>query len=276
MSNYDIFRKKSNSIKCSTNVKTNLITNAAGTTKVLHRRVNKDIEVNLVITNKTEGRGTAKVYSWVADDLRVGDYFVWRNNVFLVTEQENNVLLDENIHKFDARECNVQVYQEGSETESKVSYWFDAVFIGSTTQKIDTSLKTSDNSNAFLSIGGKDLIIFGGFNSKKLKRIMINNQQWDIIDWDDTTAAPIVYATIEQTPVTIVQQEEPEIPTETVYKAGLSYTFKTENYYYTSDYNLKCDRQKDKVIITLPYDIPTIVFNTKVDGAIVTNTININ
>lgn len=276
MSNYDIFRKKSNSIKCSTNVKTNLITNAAGTTKVLHRRVNKDIEVNLVITNKTEGRGTAKVYSWVADDLRVGDYFVWRNNVFLVTEQENNVLLDENIHKFDARECNVQVYQEGSETESKVSYWFDAVFIGSATQKIDTSLKTSDNSNALLSIGGKDLIIFGSFNSKKLKRIMINNQQWDILDWDDTTAAPIVYATIEQTPVTIVQQEEPEVPTETVYKAGLSYTFKTENYYYTSDYNLKCDRQKDKVIITLPYDIPTVVFNTKVDGAIVTNTININ
>ena len=87
------------------------------------------------------------------------------------------MLLDENIHKFDARECNVQVYQEGSETESKVSYWFDAVFIGSATQKIDTSLKTNDNSNAFLSIGSKDLIIFGGFNSKKLKRIMINNQQ---------------------------------------------------------------------------------------------------
>lgn len=63
MNNYDIFRKKSNSIKCSTRVKSNLITNAAGTTKVLHRRVNKDIEVNLVITNKTEGRGTAKVYS---------------------------------------------------------------------------------------------------------------------------------------------------------------------------------------------------------------------
>lgn len=276
MNNYDIFRKKSNSIKCSTRVKSNLITNAAGTTKVLHRRVNKDIEVNLVITNKTEGRGTAKVYSWVADDLKVGDYFVWKNNVFLVTEQENNVLLDEDIHKFDARECNVQVYQEGSESGSKVSYWFDAVFIGSATQKIDTSLKTSDNSNALLSIGGKDLIIFSGFNSKKLKRIMINNQQWDILDWDDTTAAPIIYATIDQTPVTIVQQEEPEKPTEQVYRAGLSYTFKTENYYYTSDYSLKCDRQKDKVIITLPYDIPTIVFNTKVDGAIVTNTININ
>lgn len=92
------------------------------------------------------------------------------------------MLLDEDIHKFDARECNVQVYQEGSESGSKVSYWFDAVFIGSATQKIDTSLKTSDNSNALLSIGGKDLIIFSGFNSKKLKRIMINNQQWDILD----------------------------------------------------------------------------------------------
>ena len=60
---YDVFRRKSGSTKCSDRGKANIVMDAVGTTTVFHRRVKKDIEVNLVISNRTEGLGTAKVYT---------------------------------------------------------------------------------------------------------------------------------------------------------------------------------------------------------------------
>ena len=278
MYNYDIFRKKSNSTKCSDRIKSNLITNSAGTTQVLHRRVNKDIEVNLVITNKTEGRGTAKVYTWAADDLQVGDYFVWKNKyVFLVTEQENNVLLDGTINKFAARECNVIVYFENQlkdTTETKLNDSIDAVFIGTSTSKVLDALKTRDGSSAVMTFSNNDLIIFSGTNFERLKQLVIKNQQWDVVDWDSVTASPIIYATIKPVAVTLIDKE-PIIPEQVIYRSGLTYDFLTEDYYFSTEDNIKYERMKDKISITIPYNVPSISFKTKQNGTIIDHTIEI-
>lgn len=272
---YDLFRRKTNSTKCSNNSKANLIMNAAGTTKVLHRRVNKDIDVNLVITNRTEGLGTAKIYTWVKDDLRVGDYFVWQGEyVFLVTEQENNVLLDKNIHKFSARECNVLVQYKSSKELDYLDCSFDAVFMGRGLVKANPFMKTRED-NPLLLLDTKDMLIYSGDKLPRFASCMIRDKQWDVLEYDTTTAYPIIYCTIEEVPVTLVQVKEPEQEFVVEYKAGLTYEFVTEDYYYTCDINLKTNRQKEKVLITMPYNINTITFYTKESGQIIEHTIEI-
>lgn len=275
-SSYDVFRRKSSSTRCSNNNKANLIMNAAGTTEVLHRRLDKDIQVNLIITNRTEGLGTAKVYSWVDDDLQVGDYFVWdKTHIFLVTDQENNVLLDKNMNKFSARECNVLVECKMQES-NYLDYKFDAVFIGRGLNKANPFLRTREDNPALL-VDTKDLIIFPNMNLPRFKSCMIKDQQWDVLDWDNTTASPIIYCTIEAVPVTLKQlDEEPKhFIEETHYKAGLKYEFETTDYYYTTDDELKIERFENKVIVEMPYNKQSISFNTKIDGQIVENIITI-
>ena len=104
---------------------------------------------------------------------------------------------------------------------------------------------------------------------------MIRDRQWDVLEYDTTTAYPIIYCTIEEVPVTLVQTKEPEQQFVAEYKAGLTYEFVTEDYYYTCDINLITNRQKEKVLITMPYNIGTITFYTKEGGQIIEHAIEI-
>ena len=273
---YDVFRRKSGSTKCSDRGKANIVMDAVGTTTVFHRRVKKDIEVNLVISNRTEGLGTAKVYTWAKDNLRVGDYFVWRRkHVLLVTDQENNVLLDCKINKFMARECNVIVHYKTEDSDTLDKH-FDAVFIGKAQNKINPFLRTRED-NPLFALDIKDMIIYSGEDLPRFKSCIIKKQQWDVVSWDDVTACPIIYSTIEQVPLTLLQAELPDEDTdeEIIYRAGLTYEFITENYYFKSDLDLKPERQKDKIILTMPYNLDSITFETKENNEIITNVITI-
>lgn len=105
----NIYKKKTKSLRCDNSQKNKLVSDAYGTTTVFQLRQQKEITVNLIIDNAKEGLGTAIVYSFPENDLRVGDYFKWKKQIFLVTNFEHNVLLDDNIHKLNARFCNCKV-----------------------------------------------------------------------------------------------------------------------------------------------------------------------
>lgn len=278
MSSYlDIYRKKARSTNCDNSQVNSLIKNAIGKTIIYHRRRGCDIPCNLIISNAKEGLGTAKVYTFASDDLQVGDYFVWKDtHVFLVTNQEQNVALDDSIHKLFARECNIQfIYGTKDEWESNDTHTHDGVFIGkrSTAMVITTDLNTiapmtdtNDNS----------VLIFSGASVKRFESLKIRDTQWKVMSWDSITAAPIVYATVEEVPVTLdIQEEDSVTPDTPIYKSGVTYEFPTEDFYFKSIDVQPKERLQDKVLITLPYNKNSISFQVKEGNEIKEMTIRI-
>ena len=74
--------------------------------------------------------------------------------------------------------------------------------------------------------------------------------------------------------VTLIDKE-PIIPEQVIYRSGLTYDFLTEDYYFSTEDNIKYERMKDKISITIPYNVPSISFKTKQNGTIIDHTIEI-
>lgn len=70
-------------------------------------------------------------------------------------------------------------------------------------------------------------------------------------------------------------EERPVAPHISIYHAGVEYSFPTEDYYFDSPLLLEYTRNKDSVIIKMPYDTEIISFDTKQNGKIITTTLQI-
>lgn len=265
MTNYSTFRRKTGSTICSTQIKNELVSNSLGTTEVYLHRTKKNIEVNLILTNKNEGLGTGLIYTHIPDGVQVGDYFTWKNKyIFLVMEQDNNVFLDKNLCKFRVRECNVTVKTYKEDT-SDLDMEFYAVFIGNGAQMQNVSNKLTGDSPIVM-FNDNDMLIYSGIDLKRYHDVLIGKVQWIPIAFDETTNAPIVYCTLRKSATTLTQIDEPKYEIPIIYRSGLTYEFFTEDYYFKSDIDLNITRKKDVVYITMPYNTSSIEFYTKENG----------
>lgn len=272
MANYDIFRKESRSVRCQDSLLNNLIEDATGSTIIYHRRKETDILVNLVLSHKTEGLETATVYTKASDDVKPGDYLVHNNkNIYITTDEIKSLNLNDSVQKFSLRECNTQLlYGTPQQFKENTFESIDVVFIGTTTKQITERLDNKQGA-AIAHINDKAIVIFSNADIDKFDSCIINNRQWTIIDWDDTTANGIVYASIEEVPITLIDKNVAEEST-TKYYAGVWYGFDTEDYYFNSSEQLEIKREENKVYIKMPYK-NSIEFSIKINGEIVDNNI---
>ena len=265
MTNYSMFRRKTQSTKCSTLIKNELVSNSLGTTTVYLHKTKTDIEVNLIIVNKNEGLGTGVIYTHIPDGVQVGDYFTWKDKyIFLVMEQDNNVFLDRNLNKFKIRECNV-IVKTYKEDKNSLDIEFNAIFIGNGAQLQNVSNKLTGDSPIVM-FNDNDMLIYSGVDLKRYHSILIGNIQWIPIAFDETTNNPIHYCTLRKSATTLTQVDDLRHEVPMIYRSGLTYEFFTENYYFKSDLDLNITRKQNVVYVTMPYDTDSIEFYTKENG----------
>lgn len=267
----EVYRKKINK-NCLNKQQKELINNSVGTTTIENLRTKNIHKVNLNIDNKKEGYGTSIFYCNSTDDIIIGDYFKWKEQIFLVTKEEKNVYTDNNIHKFYARECNI-IFNYFPNRNSAKTIQHYGVLIGTADKKAGETLDkkslipVTTNSGDFI-------LIYSGVLLNNYEKIIINDKQWNILSTDNDTAAPINYSTVHIVPNT--EQFRDEVPTfSQKYYAGVEYSFDTEDFYFQSKDISPIKRTENQVIIKMPYK-NVITFEIKENGFFVTKTININ
>ena len=174
----NLYRKKTQSLKCDNSQKNKLVDGAYGSTQVFHIRRHRESTVNLIIDNAKEGLGTAIVYSWPKDHLHIGDYFRWKDQIFLVTNLEHNVFLDDNIYKFNARVCNCEINYNYSPSLIAPTYnTIPSVFIGRTTQKLSGTINKRGDIPPLYITNDVDVIIFSAAKIDKFESVLIREEQ---------------------------------------------------------------------------------------------------
>jgi hypothetical protein len=104
---YDVFRTVAKKrATCFDTRSAAFITQGKLSKDIYHKRKNKIIKAGLVYRYQ-EGPDEAIVYTFIEDDLRKGDYFIYDDTDYLVYEDQK--LVDENVNhkKHRAVECNI-------------------------------------------------------------------------------------------------------------------------------------------------------------------------
>ena len=269
----ETFRKKTNNEACLTKSKKTIISQSTGKTNVILLRNNKKLTVNLILADKKEGEGTAIIYCDPEDAVAIGDYFKWNEYIYLITKQEKNVLLNNTIKKFTARECNVKFkFKPKNDVVPLPAKERYAVYLGATSAS--TEVYKWINNMPFVSAAKDALLIFSELDDiDKHDIIEIGNNKWTITEYDNLTANPIVFATVKR--IASSEQFETSIPVLTQeFHAGVTYEFATEDYYFSS-LDVQPEERTEKIIkIRMPKK-DSITFEVKENGFFTEKTIKI-
>lgn len=260
---YDRFRRlhsvKNGCLKRKTSF---FIENHESSTTITVDRTEEQLPAVLVM-NDYDGPDTASVFVYSKEDLKSGDYFVWNEEVHFFVLEQVHVIKDVDYHKFKALECNVLV---------NGTIW--AYFKGNMTSFKNTTLKGSSyeevTSQPVVIAPINDEMILNGY-------IIINEQNWRIVDADRDTINGIGYYYIEKDLNSRNLEQEldelednGEAPTATTWYVGQTITLDTEQGYITADKNIKITKRTAKSVTFTILESGLVHVSTREGGNIKT------
>lgn len=211
---------------------------------------------NVVLTlNNVEGPNDAVLFSYKEDNLQVGQYFIWNNTTFFISEQYQ-IVHDMNYVKFKVYQCNVIV-------NDLIPAYFKSTL---------KSIKDTSFSKNFEGNNNKSLLIMPYNKNIEINNyININKQSWHIVDGDEYTVPHIGYYSLDRS----LNSNTTQVISDTNIYQGQCKTFPTENGYFTSNPDATViARNENSVVAQMPYSA-VVVIGTKNDGIVVNQTVEL-
>ena len=263
MSKFGLFRTRmNNEASCRQKFETRFITEGAAPIIIHILRLDKDREATMVFTD-TEGPDTAIVFTPKQqnhyDDLLKMDYYTWDDKTFFVYE---DVLIAREVSyiKQKAYQCNVTVRLLHDQCMYYSTNECKGYFISSLRSYVDTEfqqkINITDKEHPVLVIPRQEWVANGMV-------IDIEGKPWKIINYDAITNPGIVYISLERD-FFKKGNDLIEMPIENILKAGIIYTFNTQDGYFNSSSPLLIkSKTSTEVKFEIPYGISEIEIEIK-------------
>lgn len=261
MNNFGLFRKRmKNEACCRVNYETSFITEGAAPIKIHILRLDEDRDATMVFSD-AEGPDAALVFTpkqQIDDDnLLKTDYYTWDNKMFFVYE---DVMIARKVAyiKQRAYQCNAKVTVLDCEYSGEERGGY---FISSLRSYVDTELQQKIN----VSDKEKPVLVMPYVtwvrNGRKLE---IGGKPWKIIDYDSITNPGIVYISLERDFFKKGHDVLDESNDDYNLKAGVEYTFDTQDGYFNSSSPLTIKlRTANQIVFEIPFGIEEITIETK-------------
>ena len=255
---------------------------------VYHKRTEKDINAALTFNYK-EGPDENIIYTLLSDDLKKGDYFVFRSTDYIVFEEEKIMDVNVQYRKSRALECNITFTYNNK------------VYAGYFKSSLRGSEDPDFKGKQTLLPNESPLLILPSTQKIKLQEdFLIEGKPFKVVELDDITNRGIAYYYLERgivkelgivdaeeevvlPPEEIIEQEEeiyvePEPveegapleelkEIEVVLKAMMEYTFKTENAIFSSTPAVNIiSRSRNEIKIKVPFGISSVSITTRDAG----------
>ena len=260
MSKYSAYRKKLDiSDNCIANYESSFITEGTSSVVIYNTRLKANKKAAIIITDK-EGPDTSLVYTFKErakeQELLKGDYYIWKNNTYLVYE-DISIVLETNYKKQKSYQCNVSV-------DYKCDCGFGTCcgyYVSSLARYVDTSLQGNLN----ITNNDKPILILPKFNWIAIgAKIIIANKSYKIIEFDAITNDGIAYCSLDRDFIDKYEDVATVEPKVDTLIAGIKQSLDIKFGYFKT--NCKVDiisKTLDKVEFIIPYGVNEIEIITK-------------
>ena len=280
---YDVFRlAQETKQSCLDKRSAAFIENGKLSKTIIHKRKNLIIKSALVFDYK-EGPDEAIVYTYKADNLLKGDYFIFNDGYYLVYEDVK--LTDESFDfkKQKAVECNITFTYN------------DQVYHGYYTSSL-RRLTDPDFVGRQGNVADEQSLIILPFNEtiQTNSEFIINNKPWKVVQYDDITNKGITYYYVDRNFIrnapedeeeaeeiiyideTAPQTQEEDTSTEEevlTLRPATEYIFTTEGAFFASNPRANViSRTPTSVKFSVPFGISMISITTRLGGESVEKT----
>lgn len=237
--------------RCKISSSAHFIKNHVSSTIIKVVKNHKQTDAVLLFGNE-EGADNIYVYTYADENLKVGDYFIWKKKWFLVYE-DINIVREVGFKKQRAVECN-------AETTSNIHI----AYLGSLRTYKDSRL-----AKIYLESGLKPAIVVGAGLIEIGSRIIVGGYEWEVVDGDTISIPGVDYLYVNRrTKATEVVEEvvDDENAESIVVYAGSTLTFNCDNGVFTADKTLKVTaRTMNSATVLVPFGIESFTINAKVD-----------
>lgn len=259
MPKYDFFRERAKQNECCRiKYESAFIIDGSAATTIFHVRTNNKRQAALTIDEK-EGPNTTLVFTddlQSEQNLRKGDYFIWRDKYYFVYEN-CDIVREVGYIKQRAYQCNVD-FVINNET-------YFGYYVSSLRSYVDTELEQKLN----ISDKEKPILILPFVDGIEVGlKLVISGKPYKIIDFDLITNDGICYASLERDFIdksdNIAAQEDETDIESLVLKAGDIVTLSIEYGYFKTD--VKVDvikRTISEVQFVVPFGINQLIVYTK-------------